>query len=177
MSTPQHTQVVSSIPGRTRFKVPQKRRNSQEMERLTNSLQAHPDVHDVKYNVQTGSILVHHDPQHSDANELKDVLRDVGCVFTDVTGTSDLVSAGSSDGNGFDFGSAIADLNERVLQLTNGTVDLRYILPLGLGALAVVQFLTYGWQFDIVPWFILLYFAIDSFIKLNFDQQPETQSS
>jgi len=166
------TQVVSSIPGRTRFRVPPKRRNHQEMERIANGLQAHPDVHNVQINVQTGSILVHHDPDRSDVHEVKDVLRDLGCMFTGVTGTSDLIPVKDQSGKNLDFNSAIADLNERVLQLTNGMVDLRYVLPVGLGALAVLQLLTYGLQFEIVPWYILAYFAIDSFIKLNFDEEP-----
>jgi hypothetical protein len=170
-------QVVSSIPGRTRFKVGPKRRNHQEMERLASGLEAHPDVRDVQYNVQTGSILVYHDPHQSDVHEISRVLRDLGCVFSGVTGTSDLVSIDDQSGNKLDFNSAIADLNQQVLQATNGLVDLRYVLPIGLGALSVLQFLTFGWQFDIVPWYILAYFAIDSFIKLNFDEDPNTQSS
>jgi len=174
----QHTQVVSSSPGRTRFKIPPHHRNYQDMERLSSGLQAHPDVHDVQFNTQTGSILVHHDPHRSDVHEMKDVMRDLGVIFADITGSADLLSIGTSGGDSsFDFTSAITDLNQRVLLATNGVVDLQYVVPLGLGALAVVQLLTFGWQFDLVPWFVLAYFAVDSFIKLDLNQDPATQSN
>ncbi len=172
----QNAQVVSSSPGRTRFKLPPHRRNYQEMERISSGLQAHPDVHDVQFNTQTGSILVHHDPHRSDQHEMKDVLRDLGCIFGDITGTEDLLSVGTSEGS-LDFGSAISDLNQQVLLATNGVVDLRYIIPVGLGALAVLQFLTYGWQFDIVPWFVLAYFAVESFSRLDLNQDPATPAT
>jgi len=176
MSTMQHTEVVSSTPGRTRFKLPSHRRNYQEMERIASGLQAHPGVSDVQFNTQTGSILVHHQSHHASLHQVKGCLEDLGVIFADVTGTSDLLSLGKSDSSP-DFNSAITDLNQQVLEITNGVVDLRLILPLGLGALAVLQFLTFGWQFDIVPWFVLAYFAVDSFIKLNDNQGPATQTS
>ncbi|MBV9387238.1 MAG: hypothetical protein JOZ78_12515 [Chroococcidiopsidaceae cyanobacterium CP_BM_ER_R8_30] len=178
MSTLQHSQVVSHTPGRTRFKLPPHRRNYQEMERIASGLQSHPDVQDVQFNTQTGSILVHHDAQHSDLQEMKGVMRDLGVVFADLTGSADLLSVGSSGGEGsFDFNSAISDLNQQVLALTNGIIDLRYVLPIGLGALAVFQLMTFGWQFDVVPWFVLAYFAIDSFMDLNSNQEPAAQNS
>lgn len=174
----QHNQVISHTPGRTRFKLPPHRRSYQEMERIASGLQAHPDVHDVQFNTQAGSVLVHHDPHRSNVHEMKDVMRDLGVVFADVSGTSDLLSVGTSGGeNSFDFTSAISDLNQQVLAITNGVVDLRYIVPLGLGGLAVLQLLTFGWQFDLVPWFVLAYFAVDSFIKLDLNQDPATQSN
>ena len=96
-----------------------------------------------------------------------DALRDLGCVFADVTGTNELITVKSESGTDLNFDSAIADLNQRVLELTNGIVDLRFVLPVGLGTLAVLQLMTFGWQFEVVPWFVLAYFAFDSFIKLN----------
>jgi hypothetical protein len=149
------------------------------MERIASGIQAHPDVQNVQFNTQTGSILVHHDPHRSNSHEMKGVMRDLGCIFGDITGTEDLLAAGTSD-NSLDFGNAISDLNKRVLEITNGVVDLRLVIPLGLGALAVFQLLTYGLQFELVPWFVLAYFAVDSFFKLDLNQDPEesaTQSS
>ena len=173
-----HTNVVSSTPGRTRFRVPPKRRNYQEMERIASGIQANPDVDDVQFNVQTGSILVHHKSHHGSFQNICDTLRDLGCVFGDVTGTSELLPLnGKSAENKLDFDTAISDLNKRVRQATNGMVDLRFVLPLAFSALAVVQFLTYGLQFELVPWFVLAYFAVESFIRLNFNQAPATQSS
>ena len=170
------THIASTIPGRTRFKVPPKRRNPEEMARLASGLQAHPDVHDVQYNAQTGSILVHHHHHPDTVGDVCDTLRDLGCVFADVTGTKELITIKSQSGTDLDFDSAISDLNRRFLELTNGLVDLRFVLPIGIGTLAVLQLITFGWQFEVVPWYVLAYFAFDSFIKLNFSQNGDVQS-
>ena len=170
MSIMQHTQIVSSIPGRTRFKLPTHKPDPQEMAKIANNLQAHPDVHNVEYNAKTGSILVHHDSHESSLENIKDIMQDLCVVFADITGASELIPLeGKSENGGSDLTSVLCDFNERVVNATNGVIDLRFVLPLGIGALGVLQFLTYGWQFEIIPWYVLIYFAIDSFIKLNFD--------
>lgn len=173
----EHTQIVSNAPGRTRFKLPSHHRDPEKMARVAAALQSHPDVDNVQYNAQTGSILVHHNPHHRSLKQFEDIMKDFGVIFADVTGNTDILSLGGTSESSFDLTTALSDLNQQVSLATNGVVDLRYVLPLGLGALAVLQLLTFGWQFEIVPWFVLGYFAVDSYIKLNSDQAPATQNS
>lgn len=59
------------------------------------------------------------------------------------------------------------DLNNDVAKITNGAVDLRLLLPLGLGTLAVTQLLTKGLQIEEIPWYNLAWYAFDAFVKLN----------
>jgi hypothetical protein len=167
----QSTQVVSSIPGRTRFKVPQHRRNEEDMARIASGMQKHSGVQSVEYNTRTGSILVHHDTQQS-LNDIKDIMKDLGVAFADITGTSDLIPLNGKSDQKADISTVLYDLNQRVVNATNGIVDLRFVLPLGLAGLGILQLLTFGLQLEVIPWYVLIYFAIDSFIRLNFKSAP-----
>jgi hypothetical protein len=68
---------------------------------------------------------------------------------------------------GKDLLNIMSDFNDDVYKMTNGTADLRVILPLGLGFFAITQLIKQGFKFDDIPWYILAWFAFDSFIKLN----------
>lgn len=61
----------------------------------------------------------------------------------------------------------MAELNDRVSWLTKGHVDLKLLMPLGLGTLALGQLLTQGAQLEKIPWYNLAWYAFDSFYKLN----------
>lgn len=63
--------------------------------------------------------------------------------------------------------SAIASLNEQIGQMTNGVADLRLLLPLGFGALALRQVLDKGFELEEIPWYTLAWYAFDSFVKLH----------
>jgi hypothetical protein len=71
----------------------------------------------------------------------------------------------------FDIGGelmhALSEANLEMRRLTNGLVDWRLIVPLGLGSLAIRQLLIKGLQLDEIPWYTLAWYAFDSFAKLN----------
>ncbi|WP_448573559.1 DUF5132 domain-containing protein [Trichothermofontia sp.] len=71
-------------------------------------------------------------------------------------------------------------LDTQTRTLTRGWMDLKTLVPLGLGAIALRQLLTKGLQLDAIPWYVLAWYAFDSFIILNrtpattiHDQPPE----
>ena len=80
------------------------------------------------------------------------------------------VSTGTSEVAG-EMLDGVSELNERVRWLTNGYADLRLLMPMGLGFLALGQLIMKGPQLDKIPWYNLAWYAFDSFNKLN---QPET---
>ena len=63
--------------------------------------------------------------------------------------------------------STITTLNEQLGQMTNGIADLRLLLPLGFGALALRQVLDKGFELEEIPWYTLAWYAFDSFVKLH----------
>ncbi len=160
LSTPISTQIVSSTPGRMRLRVAQPHRQSGEMERIINTLKAHPQIDRVQMNPQHGSILIHHAGENGSLNDIFATLKDLGLIFGGMTpyGKSQ-TAAGVTN--------AVVDLNQRVVKATDGVVDLRVLFPLGLGVLAMRQLLVKGLQFDIIPWYVLAWYTFDSFIKLN----------
>jgi hypothetical protein len=134
-------------------------RQSGDMERITEALQAHSNTTQVRSNIQNGSIVIQHDTQKTSLEDILATLRDVGIIFGDITFGKSEAAAGVSN--------AVVDLNKRVKKATNNSVDLRFLFPLGLGILSIRKLLAQGLQFEIIPWYVLAWYAFDSFIKLH----------
>jgi hypothetical protein len=66
-----------------------------------------------------------------------------------------------------------SEVNAQVGWLTNGMVDLRMLIPIGLGGLALRQLVVKGLQFDQIPWYTLAWYSFDTFLKLH----PPTSAS
>jgi hypothetical protein len=145
------------------------------MARIAKALKAHPDVQDVRPNLQTGSIVIHHAEIDSMRNDLSAILQDLGIVLGSVTDVELPFSEGKSE-VAADLTSAVKDLNERVGLATNGVVDLRLLVPVGLATLALRELIRNGWEFETAPWYVLAWYAFDSFIKLHYTAEPPAQT-
>ncbi|WP_448564204.1 DUF5132 domain-containing protein [Trichothermofontia sp.] len=60
-----------------------------------------------------------------------------------------------------------AALDTQTRTLTRGWVDLKTLIPLGLSAIALRQLLTKGLRLEDIPWYVLAWYAFDSFVILN----------
>ncbi|NMG20965.1 HMA2 domain-containing protein [Brasilonema bromeliae] len=163
---PISTRIVSSTPGRLRLRIAQPHRQSGEMQRIANALQANPNINQVRTNIQNGSIIINHDGEHGSLDNVYATLRDLGIIFGDV-------ALGKSDAAA-EVSNAVVDLNKRVRQATNNAVDLRFLFPLGLGMFSIRQLVTRGLQLEIIPWYVLAWYAFDSFIKLHAISQVQS---
>jgi hypothetical protein len=161
---PISTQVVSSTPGRLRLRVAYPYRQSEKIERIASSLRAHPKVNQVRTNAQQGSITIQHDGENGSLDSVLSTLRGLGIIFGDITHGKSEAAAGLSN--------AAFDLNKQVRQATSGAIDLRFLFPLGLATLSARQLLSKGLQFDTIPWYVLAWYAFDSFIKLHANSTP-----
>lgn len=170
MSMPKHTHIASSTPSRTRIKLSQKRRNSNEITRIVTALKQNPQVLEIRVNDQTGSLVIHHAAHKGVLENIEAVLQDLGIILAStlempgVVGKSEMASH---------LTQAITDLNQQVGQTTNGVVDLRFLVPLGFSALAIRQLIRNGLQIEMAPWYVLAYYAFDSFLKLHYTQDPD----
>lgn len=171
-----HTHVVSSTPSRTRIRVSAKRRTPQEIDHITKALQALPDVYSVRPNLQTGSIIIHHDQSAKVIDNFVATLCDLGVILFHTVNV-ELPETGDKSEVAGDLVQAVTDLNRRVGEATHGVVDLRFLLPFGLGGLAIYQLLQKGWQLESAPWYVLAYYAFDSFIKLHYTTEPNQDST
>lgn len=170
MSMPKHTHIASSTPSRTRIKLSQKRRNSNEITRIVTALKQNPQVLEIRVNDQTGSLVIHHAAHKGVLENIEAVLQDLGIILAStlempgVVGKSEMASH---------LTQAVTDLNQQVGQTTNGVVDLRFLVPLGFSALAIRQLIRNGLQIEMAPWYVLAYYAFDSFLKLHYTQDPD----
>lgn len=163
----QHTSIVSTTLGRTRVRVSQKRRTEEEMGRLVNTLNERLKSADARMNTRTGSILVRH-PENN-LEEVCAVLEDLGVIIAGVSGHYLPWTEGRSR-TASGMTEALADINRRLGAATYGIVNLQLLVPFGLGTLALVQLMRYGWQFQTAPWYVLAYAAFDSFVKLHYSR-------
>jgi hypothetical protein len=151
-----------SSAGRVRVRVPKENRTERGMEALRHDLSSHPAVAAVEVNRQTGSVLVHGEdgPALTMAvGELLDVVEKAGPEGEGEVGVETAV--------GF-----IKAADRRLSQLTGRRVSLRWVVPaafvgLGLRALAVE-----GLSVGTLPWFVLVYYGVDSFLKLYPEHAP-----
>jgi hypothetical protein len=136
------------------------------MAALQKTVRSHPAVSAVAVNERTGSIVVHGSP---------------GKVRGAVDEFLEIVEESGHEGGG-EVGVATAvglvqALDRRVHALTGHRFRLRLLVPatfLGLGVRAlIVDGLTVG----SLPWFVLIYFGIDSFIKLYPEHAPTLKTS
>lgn len=173
-SAPIQGSMVSCTSGRMRCRIAPSHRHPQTMQQLEEVLAAHPQVHQVQANVKTGSILVHHDPENGGLANVLSVLKDVGVVFGEITVPAVI---GEQSVAAAHLTRAVADLNQRVRKATGEVVDLRLLIPLLLFLLALRQLRRRGLQFDGVPWYVLAWYAFDSFVKLHPSLSTSTTSS
>lgn len=162
---PISTKVVSSTPGRLRLRVAHSHRQPEKMQRIAKALSANSHINQVKTNVHHGSIVINHD---GSLENVLATLKDLGIIFADITEGNTEAAAGVS--------SAVVDLNQRVKQSTHGAFDLRILFPVGLASLSVRQLFNKGLQLEVIPWYVLAWYAFDSFIKLHGTSQKQSQN-
>ncbi|ACB54546.1 hypothetical protein cce_5200 [Crocosphaera subtropica ATCC 51142] len=59
------------------------------------------------------------------------------------------------------------NLNQGIRTASKSIVDLSFLIPFGFGLLAWRQLILKGWQLETIPWYVLAWYAFDSFIKLQ----------
>jgi hypothetical protein len=157
--------VMSHAPGRLRFRVAAAHRHPATLTQIANSLQSHFHIQRVRSNPHNGSITVYYDRDRASHEQIYRALQDLDIIFaTAIGGKSEAAT---------DLAEAIADLNRRVGDATDGTVDLRFLVPLGFGTLALRQLIVKGLQLEFIPWYVLAWYAFDSFIKLHYTSDPD----
>lgn len=61
----------------------------------------------------------------------------------------------------------MSELDTRLRETTKGAVDARSLTPIIFGGLALRQLIFKGPQLDDVPWYVLGWYAFDSFMKFH----------
>jgi hypothetical protein len=170
VSTPIHIQVVSDTPGRVRVRVAHQYREQEIMAQITSAFKGlFPQIDQVRSNHQTGSITIYYSDDSGSFVEALTTLQDLGIVVTDVPKGTSQASVTVTN--------AIARLNQKFHQATGGSVDLRFLFPFLLSVLAVRQILSKSPGLKTSPWYVLAWYAFDSFMKLNNQQDKHSAVS
>ncbi|HZS81974.1 MAG TPA: hypothetical protein VFA50_03840 [Stellaceae bacterium] len=124
--------AVHRVPGRIRFRVPERRGDAKFFGEVEQCLRRLDGVDHVKTNPVTASVLVHHQ------GEIADLARaafgnDVGKLVEIVLGSPPLARTVRTE---------IATIDETVRRVTNGEMDLATLASCGLLAMAAVHLLT-----------------------------------
>jgi|RhiMetdeSRZDD1v2_1073273.scaffolds.fasta_scaffold166488_2 heavy-metal-associated domain-containing protein len=165
-----HVEVASHIPGRLRVRVHRHSRHSHVMMQLKKTIEEQQGVHGVEVNHAAGSITVKYDAQTHRETGIFDLLEDLDVIVGTVMDAPQIEAPTEGDGHSkaaVTLTGALDDLDKRVAGLTGHTVNLRTLFPLSLAGLGVWRILESGLMLEMVPGWLLLWLAFDSFVKLH----------
>jgi hypothetical protein len=132
---------------------------------ISDALEAANGSRRVRANPVTGSILVlHRGPAATE--EFTEALRSHGFEVDDRTNGRREKGSGSREDLTVGIESAVRDLNARVERATDGRMDLRTVVPLALLTGGLIK-LMFDENWKAVPPYVLLYYAFDTYWKLN----------
>ncbi len=152
--------VVSATPGRVRLKLTGVLRAGGETEQLGEALRARAELVEVRTNPHAGSVVIRYDADRSSFDDVLGWLANAG--LTILTGV--IPSSGALDRSA--RSKFTGTLNRWVATATRGG-DLRLLAPIGLGALSLRQALSDVPGLRQAPWYVLAWYAFDSFEKLH----------
>ncbi len=161
--------ISHSVPGRLRVRVQATSVGERdEVLDAVASLGRTPGVRQVRTDHRTGSALVTYDPDELELDALVGLLRGAHAALRALAPPSVVSSldAGISEtASVIRSGVRVADGS--VMRATRGVVDLRVLVPIGLAGLSASQLVRNGIGLKTIPWYVLAYYAFDSFVKLH----------
>jgi Heavy metal associated domain 2 len=169
---PEHASTAAPAPpatvehrsaGRMRVRVGRQHRSPEHLARVRAHLQAHPDVSSVEVNPKTGSVLV----RGEDSGGLRAALEECLEVI-DEAGPENIQEAGVDS-----IVILLRGVDRRIMQSTGSRLSLRWLVPASFIAVALRQLLRSGFTVGELPWFVLLYYGVDSFLKLYPHHAPK----
>jgi hypothetical protein len=133
------------------------------MERLHSQLRADRAVQDVQVNHRTGSILV----QGEVGSQLEKAVR--ACLdMVEEVGPENVQEAGVESAV-----LLVQSIDRKLRRSTGSRLSLRWLVPAGFIGFGLRQLLRNGLTVGNVPWYVLLYYGVDSFLKLYPHHAPK----
>lgn len=155
--------IVHQTPGRLRLRLPRELVNGRGAERLHEALAGLAGVQHVRLTPQASSLLVQYDPARVAPEALAATLQRAGVHLAPATAPAPSAAEPTALGQLID--RLAGQLNERVDRATGHLLDLRTLLPVGLGALALREVL--AGRVQAAPWYVLLWWSFDAYLKLR----------
>ncbi len=175
-----HAKIAHHVPGRMRVKVPNAKGNDELLAEIRQTLVGVPGIHNVEMNGATGSVTIHYCPdthpelhasidRHQEVfavaaerrppstklDEMTHLIQEEAEFLAEHSHTARLV---------VDFCSS---LDKKIKQVTNNSVDLKVLVPLGLAA---VMFVEIGATAATPVWVTIGLFSLNHFVELQAHQ-------
>ena len=157
--------LLSQTPGRVRLLLAPELRQAELMKRIASVLSERLEIYRVRTNVAVGSLTIFYPEEGSSLAQICSVLSDLGVIFP-AQSPETLLTDNQSEAAAV-LSTEAATLNQHFFKATGGAVDLRFLMPLGLSAIALRQLLVHGLQLGAIPWYVLGWYAFDSFVKFH----------
>ena len=158
-------QVVHASPGRLRLRIPPAAPDTDALGTAERALTGVAGVQQVRPNALASSLVVHYDGGEVSVSVLLDALARAGLTVVDSSPPPAPAPAGDRSRVARSIESFFGSADGEVTRLTNGTADLRTLVPIGLGALALREIL--AGRVGAAPWYTLAWWAFDSFLQLH----------
>jgi hypothetical protein len=162
------------IAERTRLRSPSLRKDPRACERVADALAAAPGVREVRARPYTGSVLVAHDPDVTEASLLATAAHALGIVKILAPGEPPPIDP---DVPAFStlarkVVQTMVEIDKDIRRATDGTVDLGTIATLGFVGAGALEVATTG-QLPLPPWFNLAWWGFRTFVTT---EQKEIQA-
>ncbi|HJU12050.1 MAG TPA: hypothetical protein VJ728_14295 [Candidatus Binataceae bacterium] len=172
--------VHHHVPGRLRLRVPAAKGQDNELHDISSAIARVSGVGQVEYNPITGSILIQYSPQHyRNLRSLESSLS--GASLPIVVNDPRAAERGSRRHHRHRRSAAarrvdsfFRQLDHEIRQATDNEVDLKFILPFGVGVLGLLALRTSS----ATPlWMTLLIFAFHAFLGLHTPSAEELKAA
>jgi Heavy metal associated domain 2 len=159
------------LPGRLRLRVPAGKGEERELREISSAIARSPGINQVEYNPITGSVLIQYSRDHyRSLRALESGLNSSGAPIT--VNNSHYPHYGPGHRHHVRGRSIAArridlfftQLDHEIREASNNEVDLKFILPFGVGILGLLA-LRYSSTTPL--WLTLLIFAFNSFVGLH----------
>jgi len=163
-------EILHASPGRIRLRIPKQYLDDPTFLQAEQALTKLPGVSMVRKNPLTGSVVISFEPETVGFEDIFEVATAAGIIIEPSLGGQ------RADAEIRPLDQMITafwqSVDDRIREGTRGSLDARTLLPIGLAALAVRELLATG--FTAAPWYVLLWYSFDSFLKLR---KPEASSN
>lgn len=141
-------------------------RSPERMDRVGRQLSADPAVDSVELNHRTGSVLVH----GRAPAELEAAVRS-SLELVEEAGPENVPEAGVES-----VVLLVRELDRRLRRTTGSRLSLRWLVPATFIGIGLRQLAREGLTLGSVPWYVLIYYGVDSFLKLYPQHAPKDPS-
>jgi len=168
MLEPKRGRVVHAVPGRLRVKLNREELTEEFSRELRASMTAVQGVQEVRTTPRTGSVVIHYDPAELDVGGLIDLARTANLLALDALAADPYAAKRVPTSlTARRIKRTFHEVDVRLSELSSGRWDLRSVVPVAFGALAVRQIIRDFGELGAAPWYVLAWYAFDSFWKFN----------